>query len=98
MRRPQDAKENYAISCSPSTQARSGSAGRPMTRLRPGARRQSSAKERGARAAGGKKLDGLEHSVHAVLATTTRLHHHHHHSRRHAYSAPPFEIFGESSY
>jgi len=72
MCRPQAGREGkYAISCSPSTLA-------PVDRW---PRREAAvvgerpAKERGARAAGGKKLDGLEHRVHAVLVTTstTRL-------------------------
>jgi hypothetical protein len=67
--------------------------------------RQRPAKER--REAGGKKLGGLEHSAHAVLATTNTSSpapgHHHHRSPaapgrlRTRISPPPFEGFGESS-
>jgi len=69
MRRPQDAKALHA-----GTQRQHRWTD---DRLETTPRREAAvvgerpAKERGARAAGGKKLDGLEHSVHAVLATTT---------------------------
>ena len=76
MRRPQDAKENMPSRAHP---PRCHAVAAPVDRW---PRREAAvvgerpAKDRGARAAaGGKKLDGLEHRVHAVLVTTstTRL-------------------------
>ena len=81
---------------------------RPGGRIRPGTRRRRQA---GARLkkeeAGGKKLGGLEHSTHAVLATSSPVRHQAIITTtaaqrppgrlRTRISPPPFEDFGESS-
>ena len=79
---------------------------RPGGRIRPGTRRRQAGARLKKEEAGGKKLGGLEHSAHAVLATSSPVRHQAIITTaaqrppgrlRTRISSPPFEDFGESS-
>ena len=97
----------HDISCSSSTtHAASGRSRSPGGRIRPGTRRRQAGARLKKEEAGGKKLGGLEHSAHAVLATSSPVRHQAIITTaaqrppgrlRTRISSPPFEDFGESS-